>query len=89
MASKITLEQELDDILWNIKQEEKRVSEIKSRLYPKIYSKNLRSFEERKKETGKDKCVCGHTRDRHGKSHNINYTDGACRDCKGRNFLMK
>ncbi len=41
-----------------------------------------------RKALSKDKCKCGHIRGVHGRSFSPNYSDGACGDCKCRNFLM-
>lgn len=45
--------------------------------------------EEERKEFDKHKCECGHKRKRHGKSYNINFTEGFCQDCKCKYFCMK
>lgn len=35
-----------------------------------------------------DLCYCGHERKQHGHSLSVNYTDGACIECKCQHFLM-
>jgi len=35
-----------------------------------------------------DVCECGHTREFHGKSHSINYTQGRCEKCDCKNYLQ-
>lgn len=70
----------------------KRLAEIlyeAKQLEREIQEEELRIKKEFRDKTDKDLCECGHARHRHGKSTSINYTDGACIDCKCRNFLMK
>lgn len=41
-----------------------------------------------RKEVNAHLCKCGHTRGRHLPSVNINYTQGACKHCDCKHFLM-
>jgi hypothetical protein len=68
----------LDSILFEAKQLEKDICVLmREEVDKKRAKKDL------------DLCGCGHDRSRHGKSLSVNYTDGACQDCKCRNFIMK
>lgn len=40
-------------------------------------------------EIAAHECQCGHRRDRHTDTYSVNYTGGACRDCKCLNYLWK
>lgn len=37
----------------------------------------------------KEFCGCGHIRKVHGPAHSINYTGGACLECRCLNFLAR
>ena len=45
--------------------------------------------EEQKEKINNDRCKCGHIRGSHGKSHSINYTEGVCKKCHCKNFVIK
>lgn len=45
--------------------------------------------ENKKEDYSNDVCVCLHARKLHGKSHSVNYTEGLCKTCNCKNFMMK
>lgn len=79
------VEARLREISWEVAELEEEAHDLERQLA-------LAARDERTKEReaiSRHQCTCGHERRRHGKSFNINYTQGACRDCKCKNFLQK